>query len=350
MSSLADGIAPSAERHEDASAARPGKINRKRSAVGTGQVALPYPNGWFAAAFSHQLKPGSVLRVPFAGQDLVLYRTRSGLVRAIDPYCPHLGAHLGYGGRVDGENIVCPFHGLAFNPDGVCVRTGSGKRPPTASLTQRFIKEIDDVIFVWCHDEDVEPSWDLPQLDRDGYSQGRYRTFELQGLCQDMTENSADPVHFAYLHGLQDVSTHHEQDGHRMIYTMQATVFGQLVNMRMVCHGIGYAVGEASFERLGLVARTQALGTQIEPLAWTFRMIDTIRVERVRAMWKPLRRGLYAAMLLYIHHWFIRTVKQDFSVWSNRRFMERPKLVDGEVNMAIYRRWAAQFYPMRKSP
>ncbi|CAI0759758.1 Rieske (2Fe-2S) protein [Serratia entomophila] len=318
---------------------------RKRSATGIGQIALPYPNGWFAAAFSHQLLPGQVMRVPFMGQELVLYRTASGTARAIDPYCPHLGAHLGYGGKVMGEELVCPFHGLAFNLDGRCVRTSGGQKPPVAALTQRYITEVDEVIFVWRHQDDLPPSWPLPALDRAGFSQGRYEKFLLQGLCQDMTENSADPLHFAYLHGLQEVVTHHQEDEHQMIYNMQARVFGQAVNMKMRCYGLGYAVGEASFDRLGLIARTQALGTQITPLSWDFRMIDTIRVERVTRLPRRLQRLAYAVLLLYIHRWFVKTVKEDFSVWSNRRFITQPKLIAGEGNMAVYRRWSAQFYP-----
>lgn len=39
----------------------------------------------------------------------------SGTVSVFDAYCEHLGAHLGHGGRVDGENIVCPFHGWEWN-------------------------------------------------------------------------------------------------------------------------------------------------------------------------------------------------------------------------------------------
>lgn len=317
----------------------------KRSATGIGQIALPYPNGWFATGFSHQLLAEQVQRVSFMGQELVLYRTASGVARAIDPYCPHLGAHLGYGGKVVGEVLVCPFHGLAFNPDGLCVRTAGGQKPPVAALTQRYTTEIDGVIFVWRHQDDLPPYWQLPVLDRAGFSQGRYEKFVLQGLCQDMTENSADPLHFAYLHGLQEVVTRHQEDRHQMTYTMQAKVFGQAVNMKMRCFGLGYAVGEAEFARLGLIARTQALGTQITPLSWDFRMIDTIRVERVSRLPHRLQRWVYAVLLFYIHRWFVKTVKEDFDVWRNRRFVEQPKLIAGEGNMAVYRRWTTQFYP-----
>ena len=57
-------------------------------------VTLPIPNGWFAVAFSKDLVDGEVERVRAFGEDLVLFRTRSGRAAVLDAYCPHLGAHL----------------------------------------------------------------------------------------------------------------------------------------------------------------------------------------------------------------------------------------------------------------
>ncbi|MFJ3216482.1 Rieske 2Fe-2S domain-containing protein [Kitasatospora sp. NPDC086801] len=66
---------------------------------------LPYPDGWFALAASHELKAGKVLTRRLMGEDVVLYRTASGAMRAVRPYCPHLGAHLGHGATAQGDNL-----------------------------------------------------------------------------------------------------------------------------------------------------------------------------------------------------------------------------------------------------
>ena len=42
---------------------------------------------------------------------LVMARWQNGDVRVMDAYCPHLGADIGVGGRVEGNCLVCPFHG-----------------------------------------------------------------------------------------------------------------------------------------------------------------------------------------------------------------------------------------------
>ena len=58
----------------------------------------PFPNGWFKVCFSDELEVGDVKPLHQFGQELVIYRTEDGTARVLDAFCPHLGAHLGYGG------------------------------------------------------------------------------------------------------------------------------------------------------------------------------------------------------------------------------------------------------------
>ncbi|WKK24005.1 Rieske 2Fe-2S domain-containing protein [Streptomyces olivoreticuli] len=75
--------------------------------------------------FAGDFKPGTVTTSAFMDGEIVIYRTRRGTLRVTRPYCPHLGAHLGAGGRIEGELLVCPFHHFAYAPDGTCQRTGA---------------------------------------------------------------------------------------------------------------------------------------------------------------------------------------------------------------------------------
>lgn len=54
----------------------------------------------------------------YFGEELVLFRTKSGKVNVLDAYCQHLGANMGVGGTVEGEHIVCPWHGWQWRGDG----------------------------------------------------------------------------------------------------------------------------------------------------------------------------------------------------------------------------------------
>ena len=51
------------------------------------------------------------------GQKFAVFRGEDGKVGVLDVYCPHLNANLAHG-RVEGNTLVCPFHGWAFNKEG----------------------------------------------------------------------------------------------------------------------------------------------------------------------------------------------------------------------------------------
>ena len=80
-----------------------------------------YPNGWLPVLESSVLKKSQILPIFAFGNDLVAFRSTAGKVTVLDAYCPHLGAHLGYGGRVINDTVNCPFHGWVFNESGDCV-------------------------------------------------------------------------------------------------------------------------------------------------------------------------------------------------------------------------------------
>ena len=79
---------------------------------------MPIPFGWYVVDYADELKAGDVKSVRYFGEDQVLFRTESGEISMLDAYCPHLGAHLGHGGIVNGECIECPFHAWRWKTDG----------------------------------------------------------------------------------------------------------------------------------------------------------------------------------------------------------------------------------------
>ena len=58
-------------------------------------------------------------RIFYFDRHLVAWRDDAGELHVQDPFCPHLGAHLGHGGTVEDCQIVCPFHGWKFDAEGV---------------------------------------------------------------------------------------------------------------------------------------------------------------------------------------------------------------------------------------
>src|SRR5512143_685298 len=131
----------------------------------------PYPNGWYVLAFSRQLSPERLLSRTFVGRELVLWRTRSGRAVATDAYCPHLGAHFGHGGKVQGEQLRCAFHGFCFDTGGHCVATGyASKPPPSATVDTWPVREVNGMVLVYYAADGAAPTWEVPALDMGGWS------------------------------------------------------------------------------------------------------------------------------------------------------------------------------------
>ena len=65
--------------------------------------------GWYNVAFERDLTE-TITPAVIGTTRLILVRTETG-VQAYSADCPHRGMHLGYGGSLRGDAVVCPFHG-----------------------------------------------------------------------------------------------------------------------------------------------------------------------------------------------------------------------------------------------
>jgi phenylpropionate dioxygenase-like ring-hydroxylating dioxygenase large terminal subunit len=174
--------------------ARPLRLNELATDV--------YPASWYAVAPARQLRRGGILAADVCGRTLVLFRTKSGQLGAMDRYCPHMGASLACG-KVEGERIVCPFHAWEFSTSGDCtdipyLKEGA-RIPPTARIPT--VPVLEHLGWLWVYHGD-KPSHGLPDMPemRDS-SWGivhESKLFETHAL--HILENGTDAEHFGHLH------------------------------------------------------------------------------------------------------------------------------------------------------
>ena len=171
---------------------------------------LQIPFGWYVVDYSNELKPGDVKAVRYFAQDQVLFRTESGEVSMLDAYCPHLGAHLGHGGIINGECIECPFHAWRWKTDGKIGEIPYAKNiPPKAKETKIFTYptvEKNNLVYAWYHPNGEEPHYEVetyPEISDPEWGD-EFEKFEYRIKChiQDMAENAVDAAHFMYVHGV----------------------------------------------------------------------------------------------------------------------------------------------------
>ena len=326
---------------------------------GGGIVLPPFPNGWYAVAWSSEIAIGEVVSRLVTGNEVVVFRTdRSVTVMAA--HCAHLGAHLGMGGRVVGETIRCPFHGFCFDTAGACVATGYGT-PPPAGLQARIwpVNETDGAVFVWHHESGSPPEWELPAFDSAGFGGLAHRTFQLRDHPQETTENSVDLGHFAVVHGYRDVELIRDivmegpylNIGYRARRPMRplgkvGPAFETGFEYDIKIHGLGYSQVDVIVPGLGLEARLLVLATPRDGQTIDLRLGLRVRnPDRRRGALRAIPSGLVRrGATRFILKGFTDDAGQDFPIWENKAYVSPARLARGDGPIGIYRKWAKQFY------
>ncbi|WP_316527186.1 aromatic ring-hydroxylating oxygenase subunit alpha [Kitasatospora brasiliensis] len=307
---------------------------------------LPYPSGWFCVGRLRELAPGRLRTVRLMGEDVVLYRTRRGAVRAVGPHCPHLGAHFGAGGTVRGEELVCPFHGFAFGLDGSCTGSPDGVRF-RGGLAGRHLRERDGMLFVWAGAPDGgDPSWELPPAV--GVRPLAWWSGEEPTHPQEVMENIVDFRHVRVLHGLDTREAAPPEVAGPLFTVHQRTTarfpgLGPVsLEQPVTLAGLGLMHLEVELPQVGGTLWLWVLPTPLAP--WRTRVCvaaaATVPVPGGRSVRAVDRAASWAALRATV-----RIIGQDRVVLAHKRYLAQPRLVPGERSIGLFRRWAGQFYP-----
>jgi nitrite reductase/ring-hydroxylating ferredoxin subunit len=320
----------------------------------------PFPTGWYGLCFSSELQTGAVLHGRYVGQELVIFRTHAGRAVAMDAYCPHMGAHLGHGGTVQGETLRCPFHGFCFDARGECVSTPYGKRLPRASACVLPVVERNGCVLAWHDRAGRAPLWEIPELDPGGYGRLVTKIYpRLRSHPQETSENSVDLGHLGVVHGYEDVAMLGalETDGPHLFarYTMRRKnpfvpwLEPVKADFDVHVHGLGYSFVQVVVPAHGLWTRHFVLSTPLDGehialrIAVQVKLPEPARISRALGLVPGvLARELVGELTLraYAHD-----VSQDFAIWENKRYVQPPALAEGDGPVGRYRSWCRQFYP-----
>jgi phenylpropionate dioxygenase-like ring-hydroxylating dioxygenase large terminal subunit len=304
------------------------------------EFPFPIPSGWFPVSASADIAPGEVRRLECFGRELVLFRTDAGVAQALDAYCPHLGAHLGVGGKVEGESIRCPFHGWRFDGTGSCVDVPYAKRiPPSARVKRYPTCERNSFVWAWHDPDERDPFFEipsLPQVESPGWAETFRKTWRIRSQIQEMGENGADSAHFPVVHGSAAVPQAEvsNKGAHRRAtqYTEVDTSKGRTQNTIEVNSfglGFGYTHFTGIFETISLNCMAP-IDSETSDLTVVFLQP---RESKSRGVAKAICKDLE------------KQVAEDIPIWEHKRYHAAPVLCDGDGPIAEYRRWCIQFYP-----
>ncbi|GAC1315364.1 MAG: aromatic ring-hydroxylating dioxygenase subunit alpha [Chloroflexota bacterium] len=163
---------------------------------------------WHPVAASGELdaSPFRTKGLKILGEELVLFRDRSGKLGLISRYCPHRRVDLAIG-VVEDDGLRCQYHGWKFDASGACVEQPfEDTTHPEDNFRSRCgiagypTVEIAGLIFAYLGPQPTPafPLWEpltWTNVVRD------IATLELPCNWLQCQENSLDPVHVEWLHG-----------------------------------------------------------------------------------------------------------------------------------------------------
>lgn len=136
-----------------------------------------HPDFWYPLAWSREVKAGRAHGVTFAGDPIVLVRTASGKVFALEDRCAHRQVPL-HAGVVDGESIRCCYHGWTYDCTGRCIDVPYlGKERLPNGVRAYPCQEKAGLIFVFPGDPGLAEQKPLP--DFASVSDPKYKTRRL---------------------------------------------------------------------------------------------------------------------------------------------------------------------------
>jgi nitrite reductase/ring-hydroxylating ferredoxin subunit len=306
-----------------------------------------FPFAWYRACHADEVRAGGLLPLRLLSRDLVVWRGEDGLPHVMDAYCPHLGAHLGYGGRVEGCELVCPFHWWRFGADGRNTRIPyDGTRSEAARIKTYPTVDRNGMILFWYHPLGEAPLWEIPRVDAyyDDAWTDYYRTeWTIRAPWQEFAENGPDFVHLRTVHGSSDVPEleSYELDGyftHVRARVNFATPRGpQPGRIDTDSWGPGFSLARFS----GII--DACFVGALTPLDFEATLVSFNYMLRKlgdgpEALERTRRVG--EALIADLR----KQVAEDVVIFDHKRFNAHPALSRADGPIARFRSWARRFY------
>jgi 3-ketosteroid 9alpha-monooxygenase subunit A len=313
-----------------------------------------FPEGWFGLGWSSDFPIGSVTARRYFGDEIAIFRTESGRLVASRAYCPHMGARLDVGGKVEGECIRCPFHAWKWDADGKNVDIPYALRPMNARLKIYSIVESGRIVWIWHSWRSADPLWpapDLAFLEDEQYfwddAASRRQWDGVRVVPQMVAENIVDGPHIQYVHlsaegghiaNIEERGPVFHVEVDQTFRTRRGPILGKTFNESL---GVGTQISKMNFGDYGVV--NVLCTTPVEEDRSDMRA--SIFITLPEGLERPASAAELPPKLQTLIRSHLDSQEQDLPLWETMIYEPHPLLAGEEIQGHVkLRRWAKQFY------
>jgi len=156
---------------------------------------------WHPVAFAAAVTDRPV-QADLLGEPLVVWRGGGGAARVLSDLCVHRGTALSLG-QVQGEELVCAYHGWRYGADGGCTAIPQKQDPaavPARARVRAFpVQERYGLIWV-ALDRPRWPLPEVPELENGGWKVVTAGPYRWHCDAARQVENFTDFGHFPWVH------------------------------------------------------------------------------------------------------------------------------------------------------
>lgn len=158
-------------------------------------------DSWYAVAWDHEIKHAPFGRV-VCNEPIVFFRQTNGALSAFEDCCPHRLLPLSKG-YLQGDHLVCKYHGLEFNECGQCVwMPGQAGVHKEAKIGVYPVVEKHRFVWVWIGAPELADESKIPDMhwcsDPKWVFEGN--TYHVKCNFQLLVDNLMDLSHETYVH------------------------------------------------------------------------------------------------------------------------------------------------------
>ncbi|HTJ24841.1 MAG TPA: aromatic ring-hydroxylating dioxygenase subunit alpha [Candidatus Limnocylindria bacterium] len=112
-------------------------------------------DAWYVAAWGEEITRTPMRRV-ILDEPIAFYRRGDGTPAALADRCVHRAFPLSASGKLEGDQIVCGYHGFKFQPDGACTWVpGQASVPRSARVRAYPLVESGPFVWIWMGEPDA---------------------------------------------------------------------------------------------------------------------------------------------------------------------------------------------------